>query len=278
MSDAPREFPFTQYPARQGFAWLAMAYRMFKVHRLAWVVLLLAYYVSLLLFLVIPYIGPYVMVLLKPVLAVGFLAAAWVQERGERPALIQLFQGFRANLWSLATIGLVFVTGITVAIIGSAVVDGGKLLELLTNITRMSEAQIASARTDPQLQLGMAFSALLSLPVVFATWWAPGLVVFQDARSGAALAASFRAALANWKSLAIYGAGAFFYGAFVPELIRGIATVVFPLPVADLLIVALLLPYSLFFMAIWHISDYVSYRDVFHAGETLTPLTAAGQG
>ena len=39
-----------------------------------------------------------------------------------------------------------------------------------------------------------------------------------------------------------------------------------------LLIIALLLPYSLFFAATLHVSDYVSYRDVFHAGETLAPL------
>jgi hypothetical protein len=44
MSDAPRELPFTQYPARQGIAWLAAAYGMFKVHRLAWAMLVLAYF------------------------------------------------------------------------------------------------------------------------------------------------------------------------------------------------------------------------------------------
>ena len=38
------------------------------------------------------------------------------------------------------------------------------------------------------------------------------------------------------------------------------------------LVVALLLPYSLFFAATLHVSDYVSYRDVFHANETLAPL------
>ena len=33
------------------------------------------------------------------------------------------------------------------------------------------------------------------------------------------------------------------------------------------------LPYMFFFAATLHVSDYVSYRDVFHAGETLAPLT-----
>src|SRR4029453_4582007 len=98
--------PFTRYPARQGLFWLAAAYRMFKLHRLAWGLLLLGFYVSLLLLFFFPFIGPYAMVLLKPVFEVGFLSAAWTQERGGRPTFVQLFQGFRANLWSLARIGL----------------------------------------------------------------------------------------------------------------------------------------------------------------------------
>lgn len=276
MSDGPREFVFKRYPAGQGMVWLATAYRMFKVHRLAWVVLVLAYFLILLMLRVVPFVGPYAMTVLKPVFAVGLLAAAWTQERGGRPAFVQLFQGFRANLWSLLAIGLFFVAGITLAVFASSLVDGGKLLELMASGSAMSEAQIAAALSDSQLQLGMAFSALLSLPVVIATWWAPALVVFQDAGSGAALAASLRAALANWKPLAIYGIGVFFYGGVVPGLIIGIVTMVIPQPVGQLLVIALLLPYSLFFAATLHVSDYVSYRDVFHAEETLAPLASGG--
>ena len=168
-----------------------------------------------------------------------------------------------------------FVAGITLAVFASSLVDGGKLLELMASGSTMSEAQLTAALSDSQLQLGMVFSALLSLPVVIATWWAPALVVFQDAGSGAALAASLRAALANWKPLAVYGLGVFFYGGVVPGLIIGIVTLVVPPPAAQLLVIALLLPYSLFFAATLHVSDYVSYRDVFHAGETLAPITTA---
>ena len=276
MSDVRRVFIFTRYPARQGMVWLATAYRMFKAYRLAWVVLVLAYFLLLLLLRVVPFIGPYAMTVMKPVFAVGLLAAAWTQERGGRPAFAQLFQGFRANLWSLLAIGLFFVAGITLAVFASSLVDGGKLLELMASGSTMSEAQLAAALSDSQLQLGMVFSALLSLPVVIATWWAPALVVFQDAGSGAALAASLRAALANWKPLAVYGLGVFLYGGVVPGLVIGIVTIVVPQPAAQLLVIALLLPYSLFFAATLHVSDYVSYRDVFHAGETLAPMTSGG--
>lgn len=272
MSNVPREFLFTRYDARQGIVWLAQAYGMFKQQRLAWVVLLLAYYLALIVLRAIPVLGPYAMTVMKPVFAVGLLAAAWTQERGTPPKLSQLFQGFRANLWALLPIGVFFVVGITLAVFASSLVDGGKLLDFLSVGGTMNEEQLANALAGGSLQLGMLFSALLAIPVLIATWWAPALVVFQDAGPGAALLASLRAALANWKPLSIYALGVFFYGGIVPGLIIGGIALVVPQPAAQVLVIALLLPYSLFFAATLHISDYVSYRDVFHAGETLAPL------
>ncbi len=274
MSDVPREFVFNRYPARQGMVWLAGAWAMFRQQRLAWIVLLLGYYLALLLMRAIPFLGPYAMTVMKPVFAVGLLAAAWTQERGSPPGLTHLFQGFRANLWALLPIGVFYVVGITLAVFASSLVDGGKLLDLLEAGGTMTEEKLTAALADPALQYGMMFSALLSIPVVIATWWAPALIVFQDAGPGAALAASLRAAMANWKPLAVYALGVFFYGVVVPGLAIGLLALVIPPPAGQVLLVALLLPYSLFFAATLHISDYVSYRDVFHAGETLAPLVA----
>lgn len=273
MSAVPREFVFTRYPARQGLVWLAAAYSMFKAHRLAWVVLVLAYFLALLILRVVPFIGPYAMTVMKPVLAVGLLAAAWTQERGGTPALGQLLQGFRSNLGALLAIGVFFVVGVTLAVFASSLVDGGKLLEMMGSGSAMTEEQLTASLADPALQLGMLFSALLSIPVLIATWWAPALVVFQDAGAAAALAASLRAAVANWKPLLLYGLGVLFYGGVVPGLVVTVIALVAPPPTGQLVVIALLLPYSLFFAATLHVSDYVSYRDVFHSGETLAPLT-----
>jgi hypothetical protein len=271
MNDTPREFHFATHPPRQGLVWLVQAYRMFRQHRLAWVVLLLGYYLLLLVLRAIPFVGPYAMTIMKPVVSVGLLAAAWSQERGSTPALPQLLQGFRTNLWALLPIGVFYVIGITIAVFGSSLVDGGKLLDFMANAGGMSEEQAAAALSDGRLQFGMLFSAMLAIPVVIATWWAPALVVFQDARAGAALAASLRAARANWRPLAVYGVGVFFYGVVVPGIVIALVALLVPPPAGQVLLVALLLPYSLFFAATLHVSDYVSYRDVFHAGETMAP-------
>ena len=275
MSDIPREFVFTRYPAKQGVAWLRAAYHMFSQHRAPWLLLVMSYFILLMLIRIVPFVGPFAMTIMKPVFAVGLLAAAWHQERGGVPQLSHLFQGFRANLRALLVVGAFFVVGITVAVYASALVDGGALIDFIGTGGTLTEEQLAAKLADPRLTFGMLFSALLSIPVLVATWWAPALVVFQDATASAALGASLRAALANWRALATYGIAVFFYGGVLPALAYTLFALVVPGQALSVVVVALLLPYSLFFAATLHVSDYVSYRDVFHANETLAPLSRA---
>jgi hypothetical protein len=125
------------------------------------------------------------------------------------------------------------------------------------------------------LQLAMMFAALCALPTVLALWFAPGLVVFQDANAMTAIGASLRAAIGNWRPLLVYGLGVFFYGGVLPGLLLMVLAAVLPQDVGRFALGFVLFPYLTFFFATLHISDYVSYRDVFHAGETLAPLDRA---
>jgi hypothetical protein len=156
-------------------------------------------------------------------------------------------------------------------VFASSLVDGGKLIEFITTSADASEEDVARALADPQLQFGMMFSALLSLPVLVSTWWAPALIVFQDAGPARALLASLRAAIANWRPLLVYGLGMFFYGVVVPGLVVSALRLMLPPAVGQVIVLAMLLPYLSFFAATLHISDYVSYRDVFHTDEKLAP-------
>src|SRR5438552_9447005 len=120
---------FTRHDGARGFGWLKEAYAMFSGARLAWILLLLCYYMMLVVVDFVPFVGGLAAPLLKPVFAVGFLAAAWTQERGGVPAIRQLFQGFRSNVVALCLLGVFFVVGMTIAIGSTAVVDGGKLFD-----------------------------------------------------------------------------------------------------------------------------------------------------
>jgi hypothetical protein len=267
MSGERPEIRYARRPAVRGVAWLRDAYRMVSSARLPWLLLLFSYYGVLFGIDFIPFIGQIAAPILKPVFAVGFLAAAWSQERGGTPEPKQLFQGFRSNLWALIPLGVVLVAGITLAVLGTALVDDGKLLDVLSGKVKVDDALLA----DVQVQYAMLFAAACALPVMLALWFAPALVVFQDCSAPVALRSSLIAALANWKPIAVYGLLVFFFGGVVPGVATAVIALVVPASVAFTIALVLLLPYLFLFIATLHVSDYVSYRDIFHHDETPAP-------
>lgn len=284
MSDAPRDVVFTRYDASRGLLWLREAAMMFGRARKGWLTLLLGYYLILVVLRMLPLVGIVAVPLLKPVFAVGFLAAAWTVERGGKPQLRHLMQGFQSNLRALLPIGAVFVLGITIAVMASSLVDQGKLLAFLSNpppaATEGDSASITEVENvmlDTRVQFGMLFAALCALPVLLAIWFAPALVVFQDLRASQALLMSLRAAVANWRALMVYALAVFVFAGIAPTLMVTVLSLLlsaFPEGVRALLTYVVVLPYVATVIAIMQISDYTSYRDVFHAGETLAPLSA----
>ena len=275
---AVRDIAFSRHPGARGFSWLKDSYGMFSRARFAWVLLLLCYYMALVFIDFVPLVGGLAVPLLKPVVAVGILAAACTQERGGAPALRLLFQGFRSNVLALCSLGVVFVVGMMIAIGSTAAIDGGRLFDLLANPAPADLDQDAVARrlsdtlSDPQVQLGMLAAALCAIPTLLALWWAPALVVFQDAGAVTALAASLRATVANWRPLLRYVVAVFFFGGLVPTLAGTLIALTVPPPAGRALALGLMLPYELCLVATLHIADYLSYRDVFHAGETLATI------
>jgi hypothetical protein len=254
--------PFSRHPAIHGRDWLRRAYAMFGAYRVTWLLLLVAYYALTVLVQFVPLIGPLAWVLLKPVFSVGFLAAAWSQERGEAPRVAHLFRGFQANLWALMPLGAVFVAGVTVALLASALVDGGTLIGMATGKVPITEEAFASG----QVEMAMLFSAICALPVILALWFAPALVVFNDAGTVTALVTSLRACLANWRAVLVYGALVVLFAVVVPSAL-GVLMRLLPAAMAKAATIVVVMPYLLVFMATMHVSDYVSYRDIFHADE-----------
>ena len=274
-----QDIAFTRYEGRRGIAWLVESYRMFGQHRLPWILLLLGYYATLVTVDLIPLLGVFVAPMIKPVLSVGFLAAAWTQERGGKPALRMLLRGFGANLIALLPLGVVFVVGISLALGATSLIDGGRLLDMLYGAAPAADAdptgaarRVQETLAMPRVQLAMLFGVLCALPTILALWWAPALVVFHEARMLTALGASLRAAVANWRAALRYALGVFTLGAIVPTFVTTMLALLVPPPFNATIAALLVLPYLAFFVATLHISDYVSYRDVFHAGETLAPI------
>jgi len=270
----PPAIPFVRRDAWRGMFWLRQAYSMFRAAPLRWLLLIAAYYVLVAVAQLGPWpaLGKFAAAILKPVFAVGFLAAAWGQERGSKPQFADLFRGFRSNLKALLSLGLVFFVGMTLAVGATAVIDGGALIAWGSGGEEPSEEVLSSGR----LQLAMLFGILCALPTLLALWFAPALVVFHDAGALTALSTSLRVALANWRPVAVFGIAILFYGGMVPALGDALARLL-DTPVSTVLGVALLLPYGLIFLATLQIADYVAYRDVFHA-DVPTPVDADQAG
>ncbi|MDQ6917164.1 MAG: hypothetical protein M3023_05030 [Pseudomonadota bacterium] len=273
MSAIP--IPFARKDARNGIVWIKRAYGMFRATPLRWLLLLFTYYllVALMEFGPLQVVGQFVAPLLKPVFAVGFLAAAWSQERGVAPRFEHLFRGFRSNLLALVPLGAVFLAGITLAVLATTLVDDGRLVALMSGAEKPTEEALASA----PVQMAMLFGVACAMPSLLALWFAPALVVFNDASALKAMGTSLRAAIVNWRPIAVFCFAVFVLGGVVP---------VFALSIAHLLgdaaagVVALfvVVPYLFAFVATLHISDYVSYRDLFHGDEAPTVRRADAQG
>ena len=86
---------------------------------------------------------------------------------------------------------------------------------------------------------------------------------------------SLRAALANWRPVAVYGLLLFFCGAVLPGMAIAIISPVAPPTVVPYVIALTVVPYVFLFVAAQTISDYVAYRDIFHAGEASGPEESA---
>lgn len=266
MSDVPG-IAITRYPAARGALWLREAFAMLSRARGQWLMLVLLYYVVMGFVNMLPVVGRIAVPVLKPVFAVGFLAAAWSQERGHPPRLRQLFQGFRANLFALLPLGVLLLVGATLAAMSTMIVDGGTLLQVLSGQKQLDEDTLLSG----SLQGAMLFGFVCALPVLLALWYAPALVVFNDCNTARAVVLSLRAAIANWRALAVYMLLVVFYGVFVPGLAMVLIGLLLPGNVALFVALTVMLPYFLLLVATLHISDYVSYRDIFHPGERAAP-------
>jgi hypothetical protein len=228
MSAAP-PIDFVRYSGRRGGIWLKDAATMLAAYRVPWLLLVGCYYLIQLLVSAIPVAGPLVLMVLRPVFTVGFLAAAWTQERGGKPQVRHLLRGFGSNLWALLPVGIVLIVGLTLAVLSTALVDGGVLLDAITSNAIRDESFAASSRVEAAMLLGI----VLALFTILAIWFAPALIVFQDCGPWQAMRMSLRAALANWRPVAVYGLLLFICGGVVPGLAVALIKLMVPPPAAS---------------------------------------------
>jgi len=251
---------FAIVPAAEGFEWLRGSMRIFRTQWLRYTSIAALFLLIMQVASVIS--GGLLFVFLKPVLSVGFLAAAWHHERGELPEARHLFAGFKSNLKALLPLGGVYLIGVLIAA-SIAVFASGITMEQVM-------AADGQPKMDEMTQLRfMGITILLTLPLTAALWFAPALIVFSDASFGQALITSARACFSNWLAMSVYGLAIFL---LLLAVVAIAAPVLYLLKSAALMLMMIM---AVPLTAVLMISDYVSYRRVFHREERVAPSNGA---
>jgi hypothetical protein len=244
-------------PAR-GVAWLAEGWRMFRAAPFGWLVLVFTYLMGTMLVSAVPLLGPVAMSVLVPAVSVGFMAASRAAWRRQPVELAMLAAGFRERLPAQLVLGAVYGTGFFAAIYGSALVDGGALLQAL----QRTGADAGEAATADAVSSGLMFSVLLYLPTMMLLWFSPVLVAWHAVAPAKAL---FYSAVAFWLNLRAFLVYGIALAALLVVIVGALTLLAALLPEGASATGAqsLIFPLALVLLPTLFASYYAGYRDVF---------------
>lgn len=182
------------------FDWLQQGWAMFLVNPGVWIGCTVLLLVILMGISIVPFFGQIAAHLLVPLFGAGMVQVCRHLAAGEEAQVADLFAGFKHNAGQLVMVGVFFAAGIFgLAFIAFVLVSGGLLGGGVTG--RVAGFAIALG----SVMLAGLIVAVLSVPVIMATWYAPALVFFHDMKPAAAMRASFDAGAKNWLAMVIFG-------------------------------------------------------------------------
>ncbi len=260
-------------PAGYGWNWVVTGFALFRRNPAMWAFLVFAYIMLMQLLGMIPVLGWFAATVLIPAFSASFMIVSRELDQGRKIGFGLLFSGFRANLPVLLRQGGLYLAS-ALAILGlSALVDGGRLLQLMV----LGERPPASAFEDGSLAGAAVLAGTLYLPVLAAFWFAPALTAWRNLPALQALFYSFFAALRNWRAFLTYS-----LALVLLSLICSFALFMLALLVRALLgnkaqdaLMLVVLPVMLTYVPTLFASFYASYRDIFPEPNAETAAEAA---
>ena len=239
-------------PASSGLLWIKEGWRLFRQAPIPWMGMTALVFMVIIGVNLIPAIGRYAIELLSPFVVAGYFSASRAAMAGEPVTFIHLGAGSRSGRDALLRIGVAYLLGSLLVFTLADFLGGGDLRELLR------QAQDPAAQSPAEFNRLVAASlptlllaSILFAPLLMATWFSPGLALFDAFPAGRALWWSLWACWVNWRPLLYY------------SLILGV-----------LGMVALIIPLGLgmlVFLPLTLTSTYVAYRTIFTPSEE--PMT-----
>jgi uncharacterized membrane protein len=232
-----RQFEGRTVAAGRGWDWIVEAFALFRKRPGVWMLMAVALSALFIVISMIPIVGSFASALLFPIFGGGLMLACKELERDGPFEFEHLFAGFKHRTGDLAMVGAFNLFGWALIFFAvAAVVGGGVFMGVARGGIEGAGISVAA------VLIAMLLVAGLSMPLYMATWFAPALIVLQDASAGAALKASFFACLRNWLPFLVYS---------LVLLILGIAAAI-PLGLGYLVLVPVIAA-----------SVYTAYRDIF---------------
>ena len=236
-------------PASAGLFWVKEGWRIFRLAPVPWMGMTAFAFMVILAVSLIPWIGQFIIELLSPFLVAGYFSASRAAVVGEPVTFLHLGAGARHSRAALLRIGGFYLAG-------SLLIFG--LIHLITGSdvrALMQQAQDPGSLSSEAFNRlvgsalpGMMLAMVMLTPLLMATWFSPGLALFEDFPAGRALWWSLWACWVNWRPILYY------------SLILGLLGAV-----------ALAIPFGLgllVFLPLTLISTHVAYRMIFTPEQT----------
>ncbi|HET7774846.1 MAG TPA: BPSS1780 family membrane protein, partial [Azospira sp.] len=222
--------------------------------------LVMGYWLALALVNSVPLLGGVVSYLAMPALSLVLMNACRALDRGLAITPQSLTSGIKPQAPVLVALGGLYLCA-TLLILGlTSLVDGGDLFRLMIVGGPHAEA----AMDSPEFLLATQLALVLVLPLVMAFWFAPMLAAWHRLSTGKALFFSFFACLRNWRPFLTYSLSVLLWSGLLPALAMGLLGLVLGGGLAAALV---MVPLVLMLAPTLVASFYVSYREIFIAGE-----------
>lgn len=172
--------------------------RTFMKQPLALAALVFMYSMLALLMLIVPLIGPFLMMAMVPMGTLGLMAATKVAENSAFPMPTVLFTAFRASrerVRAMLLLGALYAASLLLLVL---------CIVLLVQVPADAK-EPAQVLQSGEFQLAIALSAALYLPISLAFWHAPALVHWHGVPPVKSLFFSFVACIRNARAFLLYG-------------------------------------------------------------------------
>lgn len=251
-------------PPRQGVTWLRQGFAVFIRHPLAFSVQFALFMLALFVAMVIPLIGPVLLLAVLPLATLGFMVATRSVLAGgpvSPRAFVEPLQRGRPRTIAMVQLGIAYAVASAVGVTLAGWIDGGSLEEAMSALASADGNPVEAAQrfADPQVQLGLiarlATAALLSVPF----WHAPALVHWGGQ---GVLQSLFSSTVAIWRNRGAFTVYALAWAGLVIGF--GIAAMlVFGLLGLPQLAAFALMPATLMFSTAFYVSLWFTFADCF---------------